>query len=156
MIKRKTLIIVIRVLLNLDLAQQIVALLIHLRILAAVGHTVIVIHLVVVDVVEGRRIWISKMCGSFLVSVWYVERDTMTYLVVIFVSMLCVITTAFSSSLSIKLLFPVLVGSSFERSLSCSWITLFAVTISWLMIFEQNWVVTKSWKFWLSKTVMSI
>lgn len=37
------------------------------------------------------------------------------YLVVIFVNMLCVITTAFSSSLSIRLLFPVLVGSSFDR-----------------------------------------
>lgn len=64
MIRTKFLIIVIHVLLRLNLVQQIIALLVHLRVFAdTVGRrTMIVVHLVVVDavVVEGGWIRISR------------------------------------------------------------------------------------------------
>jgi hypothetical protein len=53
------LVIVTRVLLNLNFAQQIAALFDHLSIFA-VCNTVIVIHLVVVDVIEICRVGVSK------------------------------------------------------------------------------------------------
>jgi hypothetical protein len=49
--RRNRLIIVIRVLLNLNFAQQVAALLDHLSIFA-VRHAVVIVHLVVVDVIE--------------------------------------------------------------------------------------------------------
>lgn len=60
-----SLIIVIHVLLTLHLAQQIVALLVHLRVFTAAvgGRAVVVVHLVVIDVirvVEGGRVGVSK------------------------------------------------------------------------------------------------
>lgn len=69
-----------------------------------------------------------------------------SHLTVIFVSIVCVIKTAFSSSFSIKLLFPVLVGSSLVRNRWCSCITLLVVTISWLMRLVHSWVVTETSK----------
>lgn len=49
-----SLIIVVHVLLNLNLAQQIVAFLEHLRVFAAtVRRTVIVVHLVVINIIVG-------------------------------------------------------------------------------------------------------
>lgn len=80
---------------------------------------------------------------NLLVSFVAMAFDSLLYLLVIFVSMLCVMTTAFSSSLSIRLLFPVLVGSSFDRSRWWSCSTLFVVSISWLIRLEQSCVVTE-------------
>jgi hypothetical protein len=60
----KSLIIVVHVLLSLNVVQQVVALLVHLRVFAATvrRRTVIVVHLVVVDaVVEGGWIGVSKI-----------------------------------------------------------------------------------------------
>lgn len=139
----RKLIIVTRVLLNLNFAKQVAALLDHLSIFA-ICNAVIVIHLVVVDVIEICRVGVSKKGNRGRIEASLIKNfSRSSHLVVILVSMLCVIVTAFSSSLSIRLLLPVLVGSSLDRRRSCNWITLFAVAISWLIMFEQNCVVTR-------------
>lgn len=53
MIRRISLIVIIHVLLVLNLIQQVVALLVHLSVFAAIRSAVIIVHLIVIDVITG-------------------------------------------------------------------------------------------------------
>lgn len=77
------------------------------------------------------------------------------YLEVILVSIFWVITTAFSSSFSIKSLFPLFEESSRDWSFWWSCRTLFVVITSWLIRLVQSWAVSFGDNRWKLECVNS-
>lgn len=103
-------------LLRLNLVEQVGAFINHLMVITIALCIIIVIMIVVGSIVTCILVEIIRVCISTkIIQINLKDHQSnlnLTTNLVILVSTLCVIITAFSNSLSIKLLLPVLVGSS--------------------------------------------